>query len=239
MKCVGMSTVDLRSEPKFRSERSSQLIFGEEVEIIGEEGEYCRVIGVDLVKGYVMKNLIVDSSKKIYKLRKNHRSGNMVLPFGSYVNEDDATEHNIPENLLVKISKNFNPWELAKEFMGVPYLWGGTSDLGYDCSGFTQRLFRFSNTEIPRNSGWQREASKTVESFNEAQAGDLVFYHGHVTFYIGNMTIIHSNVHNGGVSYTQLNDNSEYSKSLDGSFEKIGRLEIGKKYDLPFKKDSD
>ncbi len=231
-----MSTVDLRTEPKFRSERNSQLIYGESINIISESGEYYLIEGVDKVRGYVMKNLIQECEKKQYILRKNFRSPQMVFPFGAYVNDDEVSTHNIPDELLLKNTKEYSPVQLSEEFLGVPYLWGGTSDLGFDCSGFAQRLMRFCGTEIPRNSGWQREASTTIENFDSAKPGDLVFYTGHVTMYLGEHRIIHANVHNGGVSYTKLDDGSSYSKYLSTAFEKIGRLELNRKYDLPFMK---
>lgn len=234
MKCVIMSAVDLRTEPKFRSERNSQLIYGEAVTVISQSGDYYLVEGIDRVRGYVMKNLIQDCENKKYMLRKNFRSEHMVFPFGSYVNDDEISFHNIPEDLLVKNGVKYKPADLAQEFLGVPYLWGGTSDLGYDCSGLTQRLFRFCGTEIPRNSNWQREASLTIDDFDHAKPGDLIFYTGHVTIYLGDNKIIHANVHNGGVSYTDLNDGSAYSSYLAKAFEKIGRLDLNGKYDLPF-----
>jgi Cell wall-associated hydrolases (invasion-associated proteins) len=234
MKCVNMSTVDLRTEPKFRSERNSQLIYGESITMISESGDYYLVEGVDKVRGYVMKNLITDCDEKKYLLRKNFRSRHMVFPFGSHVNDEEISFHNIPDDFIAKNGTEYKLTDLAQEFVGVPYLWGGTSDLGYDCSGFTQRLFRFCGVEIPRNSSWQREASFTIDDFDHAKPGDLIFYTGHVTIYLGDHRIIHANVHNGGVSYTDLNDGSTYSKYLANAFEKIGRLELKDKYDLPF-----
>lgn len=234
MQIISFSVADIRVEPKFRSERDSQLIFGEEVKILSETGDYAYVEGPDRLKGYVQKTLISEGDPRKYKIRRNFRGSRMIFPFGSYVSERDVSEHNIPEDLLVNLREKFIPAELSHEFLTVPYLWGGTSDLGYDCSGFTQRLFRFSNVEIPRNADWQRDNSDTIDSFDEAIEGDLVFFEGHVGLYLGNHMMIHANLHDGGVSYTDLSDGKEYSRVLMKIFEKIGRIDGKSPIRLPF-----
>lgn len=234
MPYISFSVADIRVKPDFHSERDSQLIFGEEVRIISEEGDYLYIEGPDRLKGYVMKTLVSDGDPKKYKIRKNFRSPRMIFPFGSYVHDDDISIYRIPDEVVVRKSEKIQPDIAAHEFLTVPYLWGGTSDLGYDCSGFTQRLFRFNNIEIPRNAGWQRDNSMTVESFDESESGDLVFFKGHVGLYLGDNKIIHSNLHNGGVSYTDLSDGSSYSELLMKIFEKIGRIDSSTKIVLPF-----
>lgn len=233
MQFISFSVADIRVEPKFRSERDSQLIYGEEVRVISEENDYCYIEGPDKLKGYVLKTLISQGSERKYKIRANTRTREMMFPFGSYVSDDDVSHYNIPKSVLLKIGDKLDPVDVSKEFLSVPYLWGGTSDLGYDCSGFTQRLFRFNNIEIPRNADWQRDNSDTVDGFGEAQEGDLVFFEGHVGLYLGENLMIHSNLHNGGVSYTNLKDGSDYSNFLMKIFEKIGRV-VPSKIRLPF-----
>ena len=60
MKVIGISVADIRVEPKFESERDSQLIYGEEVEVLSEHGEFIRIRGRDGLAGYVKKRLVVD-----------------------------------------------------------------------------------------------------------------------------------------------------------------------------------
>lgn len=226
MKIVGIGVADIRKEPKFESERDSQLIYGEQVKIISEFGEYCKVLCRDGLEGYIKTRLLREGKERKYKLKSFHDAGSLKLPFGSYLSQDDVSDYKIPENLLAEISDtNFSVVKLSFKFLGVPYLWGGTSDFGFDCSGLVQRLYRFSGKEIPRNADWQRDFTADVESFKDAMAGDLVFFKGHVALYLGNGDIIHANGHSASVSIDNLFIESDYKKRLMSIFEKIGRVE--------------
>ncbi len=226
MSMVITSVADVRTQPKSNSELDSQLIYGEEVEIIEDLGEFSHIFRKNDVEGYVKTALLGEYSTRKYKLKKQHRNKVMALPFGSYISEEDIERFEIPHSFLVNIDRKFNPVDLADKFMGIPYLWGGTSDFGFDCSGFTQRLYRYSGYEIPRNSDQQRDASLDVGSFENAVRGDLIFFKGHVAFYLGDGKIIHANGHYSRITVNDLTDGSAYSKSLLSIMEKIGRFPL-------------
>jgi gamma-D-glutamyl-L-lysine dipeptidyl-peptidase len=226
VKGITAGVADLRGKAKFRSERISQLIFGEEVKFLGTEAGYVRVIGADKLPGYVLGSLVGDlDGPRAYKLASHFAGHGVQLPFGSYLSEEDAKRWEVPKRLLAPIDSPADPAAMSKQFLGVPYLWGGTSDFGYDCSGFTQRLYRYAGIEIPRNSNWQRDAGVKVEGFDVAKRGDLVFFRGHVALHLGSRVLIHANLTHGGVSTTDLKDGSPYSKLLMGSFQGIRRFE--------------
>jgi gamma-D-glutamyl-L-lysine dipeptidyl-peptidase len=226
MKGVIFGVADLRDKPKFRSERTSQLIYGEGVKVLGSEDGYLKVAGPDRLEAYVQKTLIGDlDGERTVKLAGRHAAEGMQFPFGSYLSEAETKCFRVPKKLIVPIDSGADPTKLAKRFLGVPYLWGGTSDFGYDCSGFTQRLFRYSGIELPRNANWQRDAGAKVKDFQHAKRGDLVFFAGHVGMHLGDMVIIHSNLSHGGVSITDLGDGSDYSKRLMDRFQGIRRFE--------------
>lgn len=97
----------------------------------------------------------------------------------------------------------------ASQFLGTPYVWGGTSPSGFDCSGFTQYVFRHAGISISRTSQSQYTQGTAVSRSN-LKAGDLVFFttYGsgatHVGIYAGNNTMIDSS--NGGVTYQNMNN---------------------------------
>ncbi len=226
MRMVVTSVADIWTKPSTDSERDSQLIFGESVEILDEEGIFSKVRSLDGVVGFIKSAILGDWSARHYKLSHQVRNKKMSFPFGSYLSRDDVENFKIPKRYVRPIEEIFNPIKLTKMFVGIPYLWGGTSDFGFDCSGFTQRLFRYSGTEIPRNSDQQQKASDTVSDFQSALPGDLVFFKGHVAFHLGRGRIVHANGHYSRVTETDLFDDSSYSRELLNIMEKIGRFEL-------------
>lgn len=87
----------------------------------------------------------------------------------------------------------------ALQFVGNPYVSGGTSlTNGADCSGFTQSVFKHFGISIPRTSGAQAGGGKSV-SLSAIQAGDIIYYGGHVAIYIGNGQIVHASTQKTGI----------------------------------------
>jgi len=74
--------------------------------------------------------------------------------------------------------------EIAMQYLGVPYQWGGSTPSGFDCSGFTSYVYAEAGITIPRTSSGQREAG-TVVSRADAQPGDLIWSPGHIAIYAG------------------------------------------------------
>jgi cell wall-associated NlpC family hydrolase len=87
----------------------------------------------------------------------------------------------------------------ALQFVGCPYVAGGTSlTNGCDCSGFTQGVYSHFGISIPRSSYAQSAGGDEV-SFDQAQAGDIIYYGGHVGIYIGNNMIVHASTAATGI----------------------------------------
>ncbi len=108
----------------------------------------------------------------------------------------------------------------AKIYMGVPYVWGGVSPSGFDCSGFTQFVLKKNGISIPRVTSDQYGAGVAVSKSN-LRVGDLVFFTtykagpSHVGFYMGNGKFIHSSS-SKGVTISNL-DSSYYSSRYIGA----------------------
>lgn len=101
--------------------------------------------------------------------------------------------------------------EYAKQFLGNPYVWGGTSlTNGADCSGFVLSIYKKYGYQLPHYSGSQANCGTKI-SFSEIQPGDLIFYNGsngiigHVGIYIGNNQIIHASSPESGIKISTYN----------------------------------
>ena len=112
----------------------------------------------------------------------------------------------------------------AEKFLGVPYLWGGRSLFGLDCSGFVGLIAARFGLSLPRDSKEQINEGKAI-SRKDVRSGDLLFFPGHVALAISNDLFIHSSRGNGGVAYNSLDSKSPiYHQTLDKSLVAARRI---------------
>ncbi len=113
--------------------------------------------------------------------------------------------------------------ETAARWMGVPYLWGGLTMGGVDCSGLVQAVFRMHGVPLPRDSDQQSRSGIPIDpgdGFCDLLPGDLLFYAEepgrctHVTISMGGPRIIHSSLGNGGVGMNDLTGRRAYEREL-------------------------
>lgn len=128
--------------------------------------------------------------------------GKQIISRGAYIPFDGRQQFNIGSadfelESTTPFVKPTYPYELALEYLNTPYLWGGKSAFGIDCSGLTQMVYRFYDYNLPRDASQQVEIGREVE-YNDVQENDLAFFENangkitHVGIIGEDQTIIHA-----------------------------------------------
>ncbi|MBU8893481.1 MAG: C40 family peptidase [Bacteroidales bacterium] len=215
-----LSIIPVRKEPDNRSEMTTQLLFGESFIILEEENTWIYIrINNDDYEGWIdsqnitrltdktFENIILNSNEVVKNITEPiliNKNESLVLPMGSILpnltkNHDSFSIGKNQYQLLNKYnSESFEIIKLAKLFLNAPYLWGGKSFFGIDCSGFVQVICKAVGVQIPRDTSQQVQKGENISFSSEAQPGDLAFFDDeegniiHVGIILGNNEIIHS-----------------------------------------------
>lgn len=99
-----------------------------------------------------------------------------------------------------------DPVAVAERFVGAPYLWGGRTSLGLDCSALVQAALSACGIAAPRDSDMQERALGTPVSLDDARRGDLIFWKGHVALVRDEHSIVHANAHAMAVAVEPLHE---------------------------------
>jgi len=241
---INKNIVDMRAEPCFHSERVSQALYNTTCTIVDEaNSDWVEIETPDGYRGWVARRHLSESPiadgpewkvKSDFAPVRALATGEPITRFVFDTRFHAQEKGNdlvftLPDGILAKISKRSckpakkEPLQrigrLAKRFLGVPYLWGGVSPFGFDCSGYVQRLFHYCGLQVPRDADQQRKFGKQVTSVQELEPGDLAFFPGHVGLYLGDGLLIHANLHYNGVAISDLyDDRDSYNRFLRGNF---------------------
>ncbi len=219
-----LSLVPCRKEPSNTSEMVTQLMFGEAFTIIAEEEEWIRIKTlVDEYESWINRKQFTAIKESTFKdLQKSKYPAvasitdtilnkisdhNMTLVMGSYLpklKSKSVTLENLEYEFngeSVKQDVKTNTADIvstAKKLLHAPYLWGGKTILGIDCSGLTQIVFRVNGFNLPRDAYQQAEIGTALSFVEEALPGDLAFFDNeegkivHVGIVIENQQLIHA-----------------------------------------------
>ena len=229
-----LPVVPMRAEASDRAEMVSQLLFGDTFVVEQQDEKWSLIVmDYDGYRGWVDTKQIYFLQEQEYKQVKAWDikpaslittvvvSGKeLLLPMGCLLS---SATMSVVAVLDIKYSVAQSTTEallldIATKWLGVPYLWGGKTCMGVDCSGFTQTVFKTCGIPLLRDASQQVTQGVAVADLADARPNDLCFFHNadgriiHVGIYMGNGRIIHAS---GCVRIDTLDAKGIYNADVD------------------------
>ena len=214
-----LAIVPLRFEPSDKSEQVSQLLFGEHFKIIDQNSKWVFVeLAYDGYKGWIdakQFQFIAEEYFIILSNTPNVLSADLIeyistptnqlipIPLGSSLSflDNDAINESKFSFDGIKVCGKKDKSDLIKTafmYLNAPYLWGGKSPFGIDCSGFTQMVYKLNGFELLRDASQQASQGIALSFIEESEPGDLAFFDNeegkitHVGIMMNDNYIIHA-----------------------------------------------
>lgn len=232
-----LSVIPLRAEASDRSEQVSQVLFGETFEITEWKDNWVKInTSFDNYPGWIgrlqfnmlghlaykriMQSPPLITHRAITQAWKITNNSILYLPIGCSLSFLEGTTCRIGDEkfeIIGEIGETESLAVTASSFLNAPYLWGGRTHFGIDCSGFTQAVLRSQGVKLLRDASMQAEQGEKVNSLHDTQLGDLAFFENadgkivHVGIMLNNEKIIHAS---GKVKIDTIDEKGIFSEEL-------------------------
>lgn len=196
-----LSAIPMRREPADVSEMVNQVIFGESYDVLEQRKKWIRIrLHHDRYEGWIDRkqaSFMDDEQAEEHKGAAqliasdlielvSRKDGGSFFPIflGSFIPGLDAEQNfnlageafHYSGPTVQKVLSRTELIETAFSYLHAPYLWGGRTPAGIDCSGFTQMVYRLAGYPIPRDAWQQAELGETLSFIEESEPGDLAFF---------------------------------------------------------------
>ena len=240
-----LSIVPMRNEAADQSEMVNQVIFGEHFKVLEIRKKWSKIrLAHDSYEGWICNKQWIEIEEDIYKqldkdvatittdildiitktqhqpivigsILPSYKSGHALINNEMYQFDGLTTPGFIKKDKLV---------ENALMYLNAPYLWGGRSPLGIDCSGFTQMVYRLQGVDLPRDAYQQAEVGTTLSFVEESEPGDLAFFDNtegkitHVGIILEDNHIIHAS---GKVRIDRIDQQGVFNNEIGNHTHKL------------------
>ena len=233
-----LSIIPIRSEASDKAEMVNQILFGEHFKILENRKKWSRIrLSHDNYRGWICNKQWLEIKKETYKTLEKEVS-TMTTDILDVITKDYPqpivigsilpsykSGHALIGEIMYQFDGLTTPGYSKKEklidsalmYLNAPYLWGGRSPLGIDCSGLTQMVYRLQGINLPRDAYQQSEIGTTLSFVEESDAGDLAFFDDnegkitHVGIIMENNHIIHAS---GRVRIDKIDQQGIFNKTL-------------------------
>jgi len=225
-----LSLVSLKFEASDKSELVSQILYGEHFKVIEIRKNWSKIrLAFDDYEGWIDNKQYVEINKEVYnKIDKSKPkySSDLVefvsdksdvlkpILLGSSLNSLKFLKHYHDGNTINKVMPKSDLIKVAVLYINAPYLWGGKTPFGIDCSGFTQMVYKINGHKLLRDASQQATQGEVLSFIEESEPGDLAFFDNaegdiiHVGIIMENNYIIHAH---GCVRIDRLDQSGIYN----------------------------
>lgn len=235
-----LSIVPLRPEPTDKSELVSQVLYGEFFKVLEQRKSWSRIcLHFDKYEGWIdnkqfkeiakndydgLKNEPLKLSSDLVEFVQNENEQLFTIPIGSSLNGLQLLKHKHNGSFVDCVQPKEQIIITAFNYLNAPYLWGGKTPFGIDCSGFTQMVYKLNGHKLLRDASQQATQGISLSFIEESEPGDLAFFDNdegqiiHVGIILKDNYIIHAH---GKVRIDRLDhsgiynvDNNKHSHKL-------------------------